>query len=158
MNTTSYGFTAFCAFFFAISVANSSTTKLGTITWFKSPFINVVQVKDYITNPKESGYRAYHIIVEVPVELSIKTIPVRCEIQVRTLLMDAWSSLEHETVYKNPNCSDESKSYLRDYSYLLADMDERMLNIKRFEVDNLLKHNEETNENVKTLSKIPKKG
>ena len=124
----------------------------------ESPFINVIQEKDYITNPKKSGYRAYHLIVEVPVELSSGVIPIKCEIQVRTVLMDAWSSLEHEIIYKNENCSDDSKAMLRDYSYLLADMDDKMLDIKRTEVENLLNFNEENKENVKILSKHPKKG
>ena len=124
----------------------------------ESPFINVVQEKDYITNPKKSGYRAHHLIVEVPVELSSGVIPVRCEIQVRTVLMDAWSSLEHEIIYKNENCSEQSKTMLRDYSYLLASMDDTMLKIKRYEIENLLNMNNQTNENVKVLSKSPKKG
>ena len=72
--------------------------------------------------------------------------------------MDAWSSLEHEIIYKNENCSDESKSMLRDYSYLLADMDDKMLDIKRTEVENLLNSNDENKESVKILSKYPKKG
>lgn len=124
----------------------------------ESPFFNVVQEKDYITNPKKSGYRAHHLIVEVPVELSSGVIPVRCEIQVRTVLMDAWSSLEHEIIYKNENCSEQSKTMLRDYSYLLASMDDTMLKIRRYEIENLLNMNNQTNENVKVLSKSPKKG
>ena len=123
----------------------------------ESPFIKVVQEKDYITNPKKSGYRAHHLIVEVPVELSSGTIPVRCEVQVRTVLMDAWSSLEHEIIYKNDNCSEESKRMLRDYSYLLASMDDTMLKIKRYEVENLLSLNNKKDEKVKTLSKTPSK-
>ncbi len=123
-----------------------------------TPIINIVQEKDYITNPKKSGYRAHHLIVEVPVELSSGVIPVRCEIQVRTVLMDAWSSLEHEIIYKNENCSEQSKTMLRDYSYLLASMDDTMLKIKRYEVENLLNLNNHNNENVKVLSKSPKKG
>ena len=124
----------------------------------ESPFINVVQEKDYITNPKKSGYRAHHLIVEVPVELSSGVIPVRCEIQVRTVLMDAWSSLEHEIIYKNENCSEESKTMLRDYSYLLASMDNTMLNIKRYEIENLLNLNAQDNEKVKILNKERKNG
>ncbi len=123
-----------------------------------TPIINIVQEKDYITNPKKSGYRAYHLIVEVPVPFSTGTEPVRCEIQVKTLLMDAWSSLEHETIYKNPDCSDESRRMLKDYSYLLAEMDEKMLRIKRTEVENLLKLNDQDNNDVKKRVKSNKKG
>ena len=123
-----------------------------------SPFFKVVQEKDYINNPKESGYRAHHLIVEVPVELSSGVIPIRCEIQVRTVLMDAWSSLEHEIIYKNENCSEESKTMLRDYSYLLAFMDDNMLKIRKYEIENLLNMNNQNNKNVKVLSKSLKKG
>ncbi len=124
----------------------------------KSPYFNVVQEKDYIKSPKKSGYRAHHLIVEVPVEFSTGTIPVRCEVQVRTVLMDAWSSLEHEIIYKNDNCSEESRRMLRDYSYLLASMDDTMVKIKNYEVNNLLNLNNKNDENVKVLNKVPKKG
>jgi putative GTP pyrophosphokinase len=123
-----------------------------------SPFIKVVQEKDYISKAKESGYRAHHLIVEIPVELSTGTIPVRCEVQVRTVLMDAWSSLEHEIIYKNDNCSNESRRMLRDYSYLLESMDKTMVDIKNYEVNNLLGLNNRNDENVKVLSKTRKKG
>ena len=107
---------------------------------FKSyPGIKIVEEKDYIANPKESGYRAYHIIVDIPVELSTGVETVRCEVQFRTVLMDAWSSLEHETIYKNIASSDEAKRSLKDYSSTLATMDRSMVNIKRTELENLSK-------------------
>ena len=56
------------------------------------PYIHVLKEKDYVTNPKESGYSSYHMIVEVPVKLTQKTIYVKCEIQIRTLAMDFWAS------------------------------------------------------------------
>lgn len=123
----------------------------------ESPIFNIVQEKDYINEPKKSGYRAHHLIVEIPVPFSTGVVPVRCEIQVKTLLMDAWSSLEHETIYKNPDCSDDSRRMLRDYSYLLAEMDDRMVNIRRTEVANLLKLNSEENNDVKKLTRTNKK-
>lgn len=103
------------------------------------PGINIVEEKDYIANPKESGYRAYHIIVDIPVELSTGVETVRCEIQFRTILMDAWSSLEHETIYKNAASSEAAKRSLKDYSSTLATMDRSMVNIKRTELENLSK-------------------
>ena len=60
------------------------------------PDIHVLKEKDYVTNPKESGYSSYHMIVEVPVKLTQKTIYVKCEIQIRTLAMDFWASFEHK--------------------------------------------------------------
>ena len=103
------------------------------------PGINIVEEKDYIANPKESGYRAYHIIVDIPVELSTGVETVRCEVQFRTILMDAWSSLEHETIYKNAASSEAAKRSLKDYSSTLATMDRSMVNIKRTELENLSK-------------------
>ena len=62
--------------------------------------LKVLSIKDYIKNPKESGYSSYHMIVEVPVKLTQKTIYVKCEIQIRTLAMDFWASIEHKMKYK----------------------------------------------------------
>lgn len=62
--------------------------------------IQVLTIKDYIMNPKKSGYRSYHMIVAIPVYLSNKIIDVKCEIQIRTVAMDFWASLEHKMKYK----------------------------------------------------------
>lgn len=105
------------------------------------PSIKVVHFDDYITNPKESGYRSYHMIVEVCVPLGDNTvIPVKCEIQIRTLLMDAWSSLEHEIIYKNNDCTEESKQRLIEYSYALEMMEKEMESIRKREIDRQEEH------------------
>lgn len=62
--------------------------------------IYVVQTKDYIKNPKESGYRSLHMIVEVPIFLSNEKRYMRVEVQLRTIAMDFWASLEHKLRYK----------------------------------------------------------
>lgn len=62
--------------------------------------IRVLQVKDYIKNPKPNGYRSYHMIVEVPVFFSKGKTPVRAEVQIRTNGMDFWATLEHQLRYK----------------------------------------------------------
>lgn len=67
----------------------------------KQPDIKLIEQKDYIENPKQSGYRSLHIVVEVPVYLSQTKHNVRVEIQLRTIAMDFWASLEHELKYKN---------------------------------------------------------
>lgn len=64
------------------------------------PGIETVKEKDYIANPKPSGYSAYHLIVRVPVMLSQELIYVKVEVQIRTMAMDFWSSLEHKMMYK----------------------------------------------------------
>lgn len=67
----------------------------------KQPDIKLVLENDYIENPKESGYRSLHLVVEVPVYLAQTTHNVKVEIQLRTIAMDFWASLEHELHYKN---------------------------------------------------------
>lgn len=66
----------------------------------KFPGVNILKEKDYITYPKKSGYSSYHLIVEVPITLSKQNIYVKVEIQIRTIAMDFWASLEHKMKYK----------------------------------------------------------
>ena len=66
----------------------------------KIPGVKVLKEKDYVKNPKKSGYSSYHIIIEIPVTLSQSLIYVKVEIQIRTLAMDFWASIEHELKYK----------------------------------------------------------
>ena len=67
--------------------------------------IRVVEVKDYIKNPKPNGYRSLHLIVEVPIFLTDRKLPVRVEVQFRTIAMDFWASLEHKLQYKKDNAN-----------------------------------------------------
>ncbi|WP_240694663.1 GTP pyrophosphokinase family protein [Cryobacterium sp. SO1] len=62
--------------------------------------ITVLQVKDYITEPKSNGYRSLHLIVAIPVFMSDRVQPVTVEVQIRTVAMDFWASLEHKIFYK----------------------------------------------------------
>ena len=62
--------------------------------------VTVLQVKDYIASPKPNGYKSLHLLVEVPVFLSDRVQPVTVEIQIRTIAMDFWASLEHKIYYK----------------------------------------------------------
>lgn len=66
----------------------------------KQPDIQLVKETDYIENPKPSGYRSLHLVIEIPVYLSKTAHNVRVEIQIRTIAMDFWASLEHELKYK----------------------------------------------------------
>ena len=95
------------------------------------PDIHVLKEKDYVTNPKESGYSSDHMIVEVPVKLTQKTIYVKCEIQIRTLAMDFWASFEHKVKYKtkndvNPKMSKELVSCAK----MINKFDTKMINYK----------------------------
>ena len=62
--------------------------------------VKVLEIKDYIKHPKPNGYRSYHMIVEIPVFFSDRTLPLCVEVQIRTIAMDFWASLEHEMKYK----------------------------------------------------------
>mgnify|MGYP002798669322 CR=1 FL=1 len=63
--------------------------------------VTVIAIKDYIKNPKPNGYRSYHMIVEVPVFFSSSKKNIRVEVQIRTIAMDCWASIEHELKYKH---------------------------------------------------------
>lgn len=62
--------------------------------------ITVIAIKDYIKNPKPNGYRSYHLIIEIPVFFSEEKKNLRVEVQIRTIAMDFWASLEHDIRYK----------------------------------------------------------
>ncbi len=77
-------------------------------TLLKQPDIVLLEEKDYIKEPKESGYRSLHLVVETPVYLSDSTHQVKIEIQLRTIAMDFWATLEHELHYKTTTKVPES--------------------------------------------------
>ncbi len=92
--------------------------------------IQVIAIKDYITYPKASGYRSYHMIVTVPVYLSDRIVDTRVEIQIRTVAMDFWASLEHKIHYKlEGDAPDYIKNELIDCARMVADLDEKMLSL-----------------------------
>lgn len=80
------------------------------------PQIRVLKEKDYVTRPKKSGYSSYHLILEIPVTLSQKTIYVKVEVQIRTIAMDFWASIEHRAKYK-PECELTKKASKEFISY-----------------------------------------
>lgn len=90
--------------------------------------IKVLSVKDYIKNPKPSGYKSYHMLVSVPVYLSDRTIDTKVEIQIRTVAMDFWASLEHKIHYKfEGNAPDHIRNELVECANMVSQLDERML-------------------------------
>lgn len=90
--------------------------------------IHVIAVKDYITYPKASGYRSYHLIVTVPVYLSDRIVDTKVEIQIRTVAMDFWASLEHKIHYKfEGDAPEHIKNGLIECSRMVSDLDARML-------------------------------
>lgn len=97
----------------------------------KQDDINLIEVKDYIRNPKPNGYRSHHMIIEIPIFLSDRKQPMRVEVQLRTIAMDFWSSLEHQLKYKRdvPNAQD-IVSELKECADVIAKTDARMQEIK----------------------------
>ena len=94
--------------------------------------INVISVKDYIVNPKPSGYKSYHMLVTVPVYLSDRIEQTKVEIQIRTVAMDFWASLEHKIHYKfEGNAPDRIKEQLVECSRIVSDLDDRMLSLNK---------------------------
>ena len=92
--------------------------------------IQVVAVKDYITFPKASGYKSYHMIVTVPVYLSDRTVDTKVEIQIRTVAMDFWASLEHKIHYKfEGDVPENIKNELVECARMVSDLDIRMLKL-----------------------------
>ena len=85
--------------------------------------IKVISVKDYIISPKESGYKSFHMIVSVPIYLSDSVVDTKVEIQIRTVAMDFWASLEHKVNYKlDQDDSDEEIKNIRRRLYECAQM------------------------------------
>ena len=94
--------------------------------------ITVLKKKDYVSKPKESGYSSYHLIVSVPVSLSVGTIDVKVEIQIRTMAMDFWASLEHKINYKYEKDIPKSiKKELKECAKFSQNLDKRMSNFGR---------------------------
>ena len=93
--------------------------------------IKVLEVKDYIKNPKDNGYRSYHMIIEIPVFFSDKTMDMRVEIQIRTIAMDFWASLEHELKYKKDiDWSKEIGEELKICAETINQTDRKMMAIR----------------------------
>ena len=109
--------------------------------------ITLLERKDYIQNPKPSGYRSLHLIVQVPIFLQDEKKPVTVEVQFRTIAMDFWASLEHKMRYKK-NIPAEQMKYLQDELYDCAEqsaaLDKRMQSIR-----NLIAENKEEEEETK---------
>lgn len=96
----------------------------------KQKDLTVVSVKDYIKNPKESGYKSYHMLVIIPIFMSDRTVNTKVEIQIRTMAMDFWASLEHKIYYKfEGNAPDYISRDLRECSEIVSMLDAKMLQL-----------------------------
>lgn len=106
--------------------------------------IILVEVKDYIKNPKPNGYRSLHLIIEIPIFLSQEKKHMRVEVQFRTIAMDFWASLEHQLKYKkkieNPEKIANELKYCAD---VITEVDMRMQDI-RYMIDEVEKKHDKS--------------
>lgn len=92
--------------------------------------ITLIQRKDYIENPKENGYRSLHLIVEVPIFLEHKKKMMKVEVQLRTIAMDFWASLEHKIYYKfEGNAPEYISKDLQECAKMVSELDDKMLSL-----------------------------
>lgn len=111
--------------------------------------LTLIEKKDYIANPKPNGYRSLHLILEVPIFLSETTKPVRIELQLRTIAMDFWASLEHKIYYKfEGNAPDYISRELRECAEMVTTLDEKMLSLNEA-IQACLEEQEEFNKRTK---------
>lgn len=95
--------------------------------------IRMLKIKDYIQHPKDNGYRSLHIVVEVPIFLSDRKEYVKVEVQIRTIAMDFWASLEHQIHYKKCKTDEDERivAELKECADTIYDTDKKMENIRR---------------------------
>lgn len=92
--------------------------------------LSVLAVKDYFKNPKPSGYKSYHMIVTVPIFLSNRVVDAKVEIQIRTVAMDFWASLEHKINYKfDGNVPEHIRNSLVQCAQMVSSLDDEMLSL-----------------------------
>jgi len=92
--------------------------------------MDILSIKDYIKQPKASGYKSYHMIVSIPIFLSEKKVNAKVEIQIRTVAMDFWASLEHKINYKfDVNVPEHIKTELYECAQIVSELDAKMLSL-----------------------------
>lgn len=97
----------------------------------KQDDIKLIELKDYIKNPKDNGYRSLHLIIDIPIFLTGEKKHMRVEVQFRTIAMDFWASLEHKLKYKKNIKNAESISEELKYcSEIISQLDRRMEQIR----------------------------
>ena len=104
--------------------------------------LKVLSIKDYIKNPKESGYKSYHMLVSVPIFLSDSVVDTK--VQIRTIAMDFWASLEHKIYYKfEGNAPEYISRELRECAEMVSTLDDKMLSLNEAIQDFLEKQENE---------------
>lgn len=97
--------------------------------------VAVLKIKDYLKHPKENGYKSFHMVVTVPIYLSTGTVNTKVEIQIRTIAMDFWASLEHQLRYKKDfEFTEDMMKELLLCAELSADLDSKMEKLRRLTI------------------------
>lgn len=92
--------------------------------------LEVLKVKDYISHPKESGYKSYHMLLLLPVALGDAFVPTKVEVQIRTMAMDFWASLEHKIYYKyEGNAPVYFERELQECASIISKLDSKMMSL-----------------------------
>ena len=112
--------------------------------------VTVLVVKDYIKNPKPNGYKSYHMVVTIPIYLSDGPVDTKVEIQIRTIAMDFWASLEHKIYYKFEG---NAPDYLEQELKACADMAD-MLDNKMFSLNQAITKIAEEQAKEKEAAKV----
>ncbi|SES06538.1 GTP pyrophosphokinase [Lachnobacterium bovis] len=111
--------------------------------------LTVISIKDYIKHPKESGYKSYHMIVTVPIFLSDRVVDTKVEIQIRTMAMDFWASLEHKIYYKfEGNAPEYISRDLRECSGIVSMLDAKMLQLNNAILEAKAKQEEQAKKRI----------
>ena len=98
----------------------------------KQDDVVLIETKDYIKKPKDNGYRSLHMIVSIPIYLAHEKREMKVEVQIRTIAMDSWASLEHQLVYKKDvELTPEMQAELDECANLSETLDEKMNNLRR---------------------------
>ena len=109
--------------------------------------LTVISVKDYIRCPKNSGYKSFHMLVSVPIFLGEQVIDTKVEIQIRTIAMDFWASLEHKIYYKfEGNAPAYISRELKDCAEIVSMLDAKMLQLNEEVMKAKKQQEEERNE------------
>ncbi len=96
----------------------------------KQDNLSVISIKDYISHPKESGYKSYHMLLSIQVALADAVIPTKVEVQIRTMAMDFWASLEHKIYYKyEGNAPGYFARELQECSSIISKLDAKMMSL-----------------------------
>ena len=105
--------------------------------FIKQDDVKLIEIKDYIKNPKQNGYRSYHMIVEIPVFFADRNQMVKVEVQFRTIAMDFWASLEHQIKYKKDiEKPEDIIAELKECADTIAETDLKMIEIRKKITDN----------------------